>query len=52
MPSLQTVFYQKKTFSAALILINVLYPWVSKQAESDIDVDLLQVDDSQEFQFI
>ena len=33
-------------------MINVLYPWVSKQAESDIDVDLLPVDDSQEFLYI
>ena len=33
-------------------MINVLYPWVSKQAEGDIGVDLMPVDDSQEFHFI
>ena len=28
------------------------YPWVLKQAEGDIDMDLLQVGDSQEFLYI
>ena len=43
-------YFTERLFSAALI--NVLYPWVLKQAEGDIDVELLQVGDSQEFHYI